>query len=88
MMHLKENNFSLKYELTIWKNKFLKIIYFIKNRLTRWQDKEKYQKFTNDLLHNGAIDYDIYEDMIMLKMQKAKMIYKNKSSLIIFLYKC
>lgn len=32
---LKEINFSLKYELTIWKNKFMKIINFIKNRLTR-----------------------------------------------------
>ncbi len=69
---LKEKNFSLKYELTIWKNKFMKIINFIKNRLTRWQDKEKYQEFTNDLLHHGAIDYDTYEDIINTKNVKEK----------------
>ena len=69
---LKENNFSLKYELAIWKNKFMKIIDFIKNRLTRWQDKEKYQEFTNDLLHHGAIDYDTYEDIINTKNIKEK----------------
>lgn len=60
----------------------MKIINFIKNRLTRWQDKEKYQKFTNDLLHHGAIDYDTYEDIINTKNVKEKDDLKDKSSFI------
>ena len=60
---LKDDNFSLKYELNKWKNKFLKIINFIKNRLSRWQDKERYQEFSIDLYEHRAIDSDTFDDI-------------------------
>ena len=60
---LKEENSTLTTELKKWKNKFLKIISFIKNRLLRPKDKERYNKFTVDLYEHGAIDKETFYDI-------------------------
>ena len=56
-----DNNY-LKFELTKWKNKFLKII-FIKNRLLRPKNKDKYKEFTIDLYTNNALDQETFGDI-------------------------
>lgn len=60
---LKKENSSLTNELKKWKNKFLKIINFIKNRLLRPKDKDRYKEFTIDLYTHGAIDEEIFMDI-------------------------
>ncbi|MEG1995229.1 MAG: hypothetical protein RR255_02235 [Bacilli bacterium] len=60
---LKDDNLSLKCKPNKWKNKFLKIINFIKNRLSRWHDKEKYQEFSIDLYEHGAIDKETLDNI-------------------------
>ena len=46
--NLTSDNNNLKKELTKRKNRFLSIINFIKNRLLRAKNKDKYKKFTID----------------------------------------
>ena len=60
---LKKENSSLTNELKKWKNKFLKIINFIKNRLSRPKDKDKYKEFTVDLYTHKAIDQETFDDI-------------------------
>ena len=60
---LKKENSSLTNELKKWKNKFFKIINFIKNRLLRPKDKDKYKEFTIDLYTHGAIDEETFMDI-------------------------
>ena len=60
---LKKENSSLTNELKKWKNKFLKIINFIKNRLLRPKDKDRYKEFTIDLYTHGAIDEEMFMDI-------------------------
>lgn len=60
---LKKENSSLTNELKKWKNKFLKIINFIKNRLSRPKDKYKYKEFTVDLYTHKAIDQETFDDI-------------------------
>ena len=60
---LKEENSTLTTELKKWKNKFLKIINFIKNRLLRSKDKERYNEFTVDLYEHGAFDRETFVDI-------------------------
>jgi len=60
---LKEENSTLTTELKKWKNKFLKIINFIKNKLLRPKDKERYNEFTVDLYEHGAIDRETFVDI-------------------------
>lgn len=61
--NLKEENSTLINELKKWKNKFLKVINFIKSRLSRQKDKEKYEEFTVDLYTHGAIDRETFNDI-------------------------
>ena len=61
--NLTSDNNYLKSELTKWKNKFLKIINFIKNRLLRPKDKDKYKEFTIDLYTHKAIEQEIFDDI-------------------------
>ena len=61
--NLKEENSTLINELKKWKNKFLKVINFIKSRLSRQKDKEKYEEFTVDLYTHGAIDKETFNDI-------------------------
>ena len=61
--NLTSDNNYLKSELTKWKNKFLKIINFIKNRLLRPKDKDKYKDFTIDLYTHNALDQEIFDDI-------------------------
>ena len=42
---------------------FLKIINFIKNRLSRPKDKDRYKEFTVDLYTHGAIDEKTFIDI-------------------------
>ena len=60
---LKKENSSLTNELKKWKNKFFKIINFIKNRLLRPKDKDRYKEFTIDLYTHGAIDEEIFNNI-------------------------
>lgn len=57
-----DNNY-LKSELNKWKNKFLKIINFIKNRLLRPKDKDRYKEFTIDLYTHNALDQETFDDI-------------------------
>jgi len=61
--NLKDENNSLTNELKKWKNMFLKIINFIKNRLSRPKDKDRYKEFTVDLYTHGAIDEKTFIDI-------------------------
>ena len=60
---LKEENSILINELKKWKNKFIKIINFIKNRLLRPKDNEKYNEFTIDLYTHKTIDQETFDDI-------------------------
>ena len=42
---------------------FLKIINFIKNRLLRPKDKDKYKEFTIDLYTHNALDQETFNDI-------------------------
>ena len=42
---------------------FLKVINFIKSRLSRQKDKEKYEEFTVDLYTHDAIDRETFNDI-------------------------
>lgn len=57
-----DNNY-LKSELNKWKKRFLNIINFIKNRLLRPKDKEKYKEFTIDLYTHNALDQETFDDI-------------------------
>ena len=61
--NLTSDNNYLKSELTKWKNKFLKIINFIKNRLLRPKDKDKYKEFAIDLYTHNALDQETFNDI-------------------------
>lgn len=52
----KKENSSLTNELKKWENKFLKIINFIKNSLSRLKVRDKYKELTDDLYTHSAID--------------------------------
>ena len=60
---LKEENGSLTNELKKWKNRFLKIINFIKNRLLRSKDKDKYKEFTINLYTHNVLDQETFDDI-------------------------
>ena len=60
---LKTENSTLTNELKKWKNMFLKIINFIKNRLLRPKDKERYKEFTIDLYTHNAINQETFDDI-------------------------
>ena len=57
------DNKYLKSELTKWKNRFLNIINFIKSRLLRPKDKDRYDDFTIDLYTHKAIDQETFDDI-------------------------
>ena len=61
--NLTSDNNYLKSELNKWKKRFLNIINFIKNRLLRPKDKDKYKKFTIDLYEHNAIDQETFDDI-------------------------
>ncbi len=60
---LKTENNTLSNELKKMKNMFLKIINFIKNRLSRPRDKERYKEFTIELYTHNAIDQETFDDI-------------------------
>ena len=61
--NLTSDNNYLKAELNKWKTRFLNIINFIKNRLLRPKDKDKYKEFTIDLYTHKAIDQETFDDI-------------------------
>lgn len=61
--NLTSDNNNLKAELNKWKKRFLNIINFIKNRLLRAKDKDKYKKFTIDLYEHNVIDQETFDDI-------------------------
>lgn len=61
--NLTSDNNNLKAELNKWKKRFLNIINFIKNRLLRLKDKDKYKKFTIDLYEHNVIDQETFDDI-------------------------
>ena len=61
--NLTSYNNNLKTELNKWKKRFLNIINFIKNRLLRPKDKERYNEFTVDLYKHNAIDQETFIDI-------------------------
>ena len=46
-----------------WKKRFLNIINFIKNRLLRPKDKERYNEFTVDLYTHNILDQETFDDI-------------------------
>ena len=60
---LKEENNSLFVELNYFKNKFIKLIQFIKNRLFNRKDRDKYRDFSRDLYEHDVIEDDTIKDL-------------------------
>ena len=61
--NLTSDNNNLKTELNKWKKRFLKMINFIKNRLLRPKDKERYNEFTVDMYEHNAIDQETFDEI-------------------------
>ena len=61
--NLTSDNNYLKSELNKWKKRFLNIINFIKNRLLRPKDKDKYKEFTIDLYTHNALVQETFDDI-------------------------
>ena len=53
---LKEENNSLFLELNYFKNKFIRLIQFIKNRLFNRKDRNKYRNFLRNLYEHAVIE--------------------------------
>ncbi len=66
---LKEENNSLFAELNYFKNKFIRLIQFIKNRLFNRKDRDKHREFSRDLYEHGVIEDDTIKE---LKLSKEK----------------
>ena len=60
---LKEENNSLFAELNYFKNKFVRLIQFIKNRLFNRKDRDKYREFSRDLYEHGVIEDDTIKEL-------------------------
>ena len=60
---LKEENNSLFAELNYFKNKFIRLIQFIKNRLFNRKDRDKYREFSKDLYEHGVIEDDTIKEL-------------------------
>lgn len=60
---LKEENNSLFAELNYFKNKFIRLIKFIKNRLFNRKDRDKYRDFSRDLYEHGVIEDDTIKEL-------------------------
>jgi len=60
---LKEENNSLKKMLQHWKSKFFSIIHFLKDRIIRNKDCDKYMDFSRGLYTHGAIDTETMNDI-------------------------
>ena len=61
---LKEENLSLRQSLSFWKDKFLKIISFIKDKLFgKEKEREKYMDVAEDLYSKKIIEKDTFEDL-------------------------
>ena len=61
---LKEENLSLRQSLSFWKDKFLKIISFIKDKLFgKEKEREKYMDVAEDLYSKKIIEEDTFEDL-------------------------
>ena len=60
---LKQENNSLFAELNYLKNKFIRLIKFIKNRLFNRKDRDKYRDFSRDLYEHGVIEHDTIKEL-------------------------
>lgn len=61
---LKEENLSLRQSLSFWKDKFLKIISIIKDKLFgKEREREKYMDVAEDLYSKKIIEEDTFEDL-------------------------
>lgn len=60
---LKKENNSLFAELNYFKNKFIRLIQFIKNRLFNRKDRDKYRDFSRDLYEHDVIEDNTIKDL-------------------------
>ena len=61
---LKEENLSLRQSLSFWKDKFLKVISFIKDKLFgKEKDREKYMDVVEDLYSKKIIEEYTFENL-------------------------
>jgi len=60
---LREENNSLKKIVQYWKSKFFSIIHFLKDRIIRNKDRDRYMDFSSDLYTHGAIDTETMNDI-------------------------
>src|SRR5574344_203205 len=60
---LKDENKILKGQLEFWKNKFNKIINFIKDKIFHKKDRDKYYDVSVDLYEHGIIDSNTIYDL-------------------------
>ncbi len=62
---LTENNkaFELRVKSLTEKNKFIRLIKFIKNRLFNRKDRDKYREFSRDLYEHGVIENDTIKEL-------------------------
>ena len=77
---LKEENNSLFLELNYFKNKFIRLIQFIKNRLFNRKDRNKYRNFLRNLYEHAVIeDVTIKELNDTYKFSKENDLDKEKN---------
>ena len=61
---LKEENLSLRQSLSFWKDKFLKVISFIKDKIFgKEKEREIYMDVAEDLYSKKIIEEDTFEDL-------------------------
>ncbi len=61
---LKEENLSLRQSLSFWKDKFLKVISFIKDKLFgKEKEREKYMDVAEDLYSKKIIEEETFDDL-------------------------
>lgn len=61
---LKEENYTLKNALEFWKDKFLRVISLVKNKLFgREKERDKYYDVSKDLYSKGIIKEDTFEEL-------------------------
>lgn len=60
---LKKENNSLFLKLNYFKNKFIRLIQFIKNRLFNRKDRNKYRNFLRNLYEHAVIEDVIIKEL-------------------------
>lgn len=75
--NLKEENSSLKSSLQHLKDMFYRLIHFLKDKILRSKDKEKYKEFAKELYEHGAIDDENMKSIRDISVDNKNKNYKD-----------